>query len=148
MIAASIAAAALVAFAGDEPKCNGAIRDCDQQIRKMLGGRRFFGATVDNRNPGLFVRSVIPNSPAARADLRSGDRLIAINGRSLTHASVREFKQVLADARETGKLWIIISRRNVYMKLDAKLEPYTKEQMQKIIDVHLSQSHTTTAGKQ
>jgi len=142
---ASIAAASF-AFAGDEPKCNGAARECDQQIRQMLSGRRFFGATVDNRNPGLYVKSVIPNSPAARADLRPGDRLIAINGKSLTHASGREFKQVIAEARETGKLWIIISRRNVFMKLDAKLEPYTKEQIQKIIGVHLSQTHPTTAG--
>lgn len=145
MIAASIAVAS-VAFAGEEPKCNGAIRECDQQIRQMLGGRRFLGATVDNRNPGLFVKSVTPNSPAARADLQPGDRLIAINGISLVTASGKEFKKVLADARETGRLWIIVARRNVYKKLDAKLEPYTKEQVQKIITAHLQQSHTTTAG--
>ena len=144
-VVASIVAAGMLS-AGDEPKCNGAARDCEQQIRALLSGRRFFGATVDNRNPGLYVKSVIPNSPAARADLRPGDRLIAINGKSLTHANGREFKQVIADARETGKLWIIISRRSVFMKLDAKLEPYTKEQIQKIIGAHVSQSHTSTAG--
>jgi predicted metalloprotease with PDZ domain len=144
-VVASLAAAAFV-FAGDEPKCNGAARECEQQIRQMLSGRRFFGATVENRNPGLYVKAVIPNSPAARADLQPGDRLIAINGTSLTNAGTRDFKQVLGDARETGKLWIIVARRNAFLKLDAKLEPYTKEQIQKIIGAHSSQSHTSTAG--
>ena len=129
-----------------EPRCNGAARECDQQIRKMLSGRRYFGATIEDRNPGLVIKSVHPNSPAERAGLIPGDRLIALNGKSLTQATGREFKQIIADARSTGRLWMIISRRGAYSKVEAQLQPYSKEQMQKIIAAHLSQSHTTTAG--
>lgn len=142
---ALLAAATLSA---EGPKCGGAARECEQQIRQLLSGRRYFGATVEYRNPGLVITSIKPNSPAARAGLVEGDQLIAVNGKSLTHASTREFKQILADARETGKLWMIISRNRVYKKLDAKLEPYTKEQIDKIVAAHLAQSHTTTAGAQ
>lgn len=140
---ASLAAASLLA---DEPRCAGVARDCDQQIRHMLSGRRYLGATIEDRNPGLVVKAVHENGPAARNGLKPGDRLIALNGKSLTQATAREFKQYLADARDTGRLFMIISRRNVYQKLEIRLEPYTKEQISKIVAAHLSQSHPTTAG--
>ncbi len=141
-----VAALAAASILGDEPKCNGTARDCDQQIRHMLSGRRYLGATIEDRNPGLVVKSVHENSPAAREGLKAGDRLIALNGKSLTQASAREFKQHIADARDTGRLFMIVSRRNVYKKLEIRLEPYTKEQIAKIVAAHLSQGHTTTAG--
>jgi S1-C subfamily serine protease len=140
---ATLAAATLLA---DEPKCAGVARDCDQQIRHMLSGRRYLGATIEDRNPGLVVKSVHENSPAAREGLKAGDRLIALNGKSLTQANLREFKQYIADARSTGRLFIIVSRRNVYHTLQVRLEPYSKEQIAKIIAAHLSHSHSTTAG--
>lgn len=143
---AFVALLAAASVAADEPKCNGSARECDQQIRHMLSGRRYFGVTVEDQNPGLVIRIVHANSPAARAGLVPGDKLIAINGKSLTHASTRDFKQLIADARETGRLWVIISRRGRYSKVEARLEPYTKEQIDKIVAAHLSQSHTTTAG--
>jgi predicted metalloprotease with PDZ domain len=143
LFVASLAAASLFA---DEPKCNGVARDCDQQIRHMLSGRRYLGATIEDRNPGLVVKAVHENGPAARNGLKPGDRLIALNGKSLTQATAREFKQILADARETGRLFMIVSRRNAYVHLEMRLEPYTKEQIAKIVAAHLSQSHTTTAG--
>jgi S1-C subfamily serine protease len=141
--AASFAAATLLA---DEPKCAGAARDCDKEIRHMLSGRRYLGATIEDRNPGLVVKSVHENSPAEREGLKPGDRLIALNGKSLIQATAREFKQYLADARETGRLFMIVSRRNVYQKLEIRLEPYSKEQISKIIAAHMSQSHSTRGG--
>lgn len=102
--------------------------------------------TVDERNPGLVITKIVPNSPASRYGLKVGDRLIAVNGKSLTNSSPREFKQIVADARSTCRLWMIISRGGAYTKLEARLEPYSKEQIDKIISAHLSQSHTTTAG--
>lgn len=140
---ASLAAATVLA---DQPRCNGTARDCDQQIRHMLSGRRYLGATIEDKNPGLVVKSVHENGPAARNGLRPGDRLIALNGKSLTKATAKEFKQLLADARETGRLFMIISRRNAYQKLEIRLEPYTKEQISKIIAAHLSMNHPTPGG--
>ena len=139
--------AAVTAMAG-EPRCSGTARDCDQQIRQMLSGRRYLGATIEDHSPGLVIKSVHPNSPAARKGLQAGDKLIALNGKSLTQASAREFKQLIADARETGRLWMIISRRGAYSKVEVRLEPYSKEQLAKIINAHLAQSHETTAGAQ
>jgi predicted metalloprotease with PDZ domain len=144
IIAAWLAGAALV-FA-DEQKCNGSARECDQQIRQFLSGRRFLGATIRERSPGLVVETVNPGGPAQRADLQPGDRLIACNSKPLTQATPREFKQILADARETGRVRFIVWRRGAYKRIEARLEPYTKEQIDKIISAHLSQSHPAAAG--
>ena len=146
-VAGLIAAAA--SLYADDPKCNVAARECDQQIRTMLSGRRYHGATVEERKPGLVVKGVTEKSPAWKAGLRVGDRLIAVNGKSVTQASARDFKQLVATARDTGRLGIIIWRGGSYSKVELRLEPYTKEQMDKIIAGHLATSHasTTTAGQ-
>ena len=144
LVAACILSA--VAALADDQKCNGSARECEQQIRQFLSGRRFLGATIRERNPGLVVDAVSPGGPAERAGLQVGDRLITCNQKSLTSASPRDFKQILADARETGKLRMIVWRRGAYKRIEARLEPYTKEQIDKIISAHLSQSHPTSAG--
>lgn len=138
----------LVAFGigAEEPRCTQTARECDHQIRQMLGGCRFLGMTVDERNPGLVITKIVSGGPAARSGLRVGDRLIAVNGKSLTNSSPRDFKQIIADARSTCRLRMIVSRSGVYEHLNARLEPYSKQQIEKIITAHLSQSHTTTAG--
>lgn len=142
---AGLIAAAVTVYA-DDPKCNVAARECDQQIRKMLGGRRYHGAIMEERKPGLFVKAVTENSPAWRAGLRVGDRLIAVNGKSVTNATNREFKQIIAGARESGRVMMIVWRRGAYSRITFRLEPYTKEQMDKIIAGHLTSHSTSTAG--
>ena len=145
LIVALVAAATLAA---DGPKCNGTARECEQKIRHLVSGRRYLGVTVQDRNPGLVVNSVHPNSPAARAGLKPGDQLIALNGKSLREASGREFKQLIADARTTGRIWMLVSRHGAIHKIETRLEPYTKEQVAKMVALHLSMTHTTTQGAQ
>lgn len=131
----------------EEPRCTASARECDEQIRQFLSGRRYLGATIEEHNPGLVIKSVISGGPAARAGLRAGDRLIAVNGKSVTRASTREFKQIIADARESGRLWIILARRGIYARVEARLEPYSKEQLKKIVAAHLSQSHAPSGSQ-
>lgn len=140
--------AAVSAIAGDDAKCHASARECDQQIRQMLSGRRYLGVTVQDRKPGLFIQGVAVGSPAARAGLRHDDRLIALNGKSLVRASVREFKQMIYDARDSGTLHMIVARSGSYVRITARLEPYSKEQIDKIVTLHLSQSHPSSAGAQ
>jgi predicted metalloprotease with PDZ domain len=145
--------AALIVAAGTliagEPKCGASAKECEVGIRKLMsGGRRYLGVEIVPLNPGLIIKSVHPKSPAERAGLASNDRLIAVNGRSLTLATAREFKQILHEARNTGTLWVIVQRQGAYKKVDIKLEPFSKEQIDKSIALHLLTSHTSTAGAQ
>ena len=50
--------------------------------RGWLGVR--FKTTADDE-PGALIESVTPNSPAARAGLRPGERVMAVNGRPIEH---------------------------------------------------------------
>ncbi|HVR38341.1 MAG TPA: PDZ domain-containing protein [Thermoanaerobaculia bacterium] len=115
----------------------------------MLSGRRYLGLQIVELKPGgLVIKSVIDDSPAKRAGLKENDRLVACNNVDLKKASAKDFKEVLARARSTGTLFMIIQRRGAYRKVDVRLEPYPKEQIDKIIAQHLLQSHTATAGGQ
>lgn len=129
-----------------EPKCHNLARECTAGIRRMLAGRRYLGVQVVELKPGLVIKSVLPASPASRVELMKGDRLVAVNGRSLLKATARDFKQILSEASETGKVWMIVQRRGAYRKIEARLEPFPREYIEKAISGHLATSHTATAG--
>jgi predicted metalloprotease with PDZ domain len=146
LLVAGIVAGATLLNAEEPKHCSASAKECEQQIRQMLTGRRYLGLSVVNLKPGIVVKSVVADSPAERARFKAGDRLIAVNGLDMTGATVDDFKRVLASARDVGTLWVIIQRRGAYQGISVRLEPYTKAQIDKIIATHLAQSHTATAS--
>jgi hypothetical protein len=80
-------------------------------------GRAWLGVALGDKDdrPGLEIESVTPGSPAARAGLRSGDRLIAIDGTKVTdRARVVE----LLDEKGPGTRAEVIVRRQIDARLD------------------------------
>jgi C-terminal processing protease CtpA/Prc len=147
----SLAALALFigagAFAADDgKKCTVSSHDCEQAIRQMLSGRRYLGAKLEEGNQGLIVKEIVENGPADRAELKPGDRLMTVNARSTAYASIRDFKQILGEAKGNGRLLMIVQRHGKLMKIEVRLEPYTKVQIDKIVAQHLVQSHTTASA--
>lgn len=140
------ALAAVTVVADDPPKCNASARECETAIRQMMMGRRYLGLEVIDLKPGVIVKKVLDDGPAQRAGFGANDRIIAVNGRSMETRTVREFKQALGDAGSSGVLWVIVQRRGAYRKLDVRLEPYTPEQIDKIVAAHLARSHAAVAG--
>lgn len=133
---------AATTLAADGPVCTATPRECEEKIRQLVSGRRYLGVTVIDKSPGLEVSLVLPNSPAERAGLKVGDVLISLNGKSLTKATGREFKQYIADARNTGRIWMIVSRRGAFTEVTTRLEPYSNEQIAKMVNAHLAQAHS------
>ncbi|HSP32853.1 MAG TPA: PDZ domain-containing protein [Thermoanaerobaculia bacterium] len=145
---AAIVLTAVVLIA-QEPKCKATANECERAIRQMLSGRRYLGLDVaDDDKPGLVVKLVHPESPAARADFKEGDRIIAVNGKSMGEANLKQFKESLAGARQTGRLWIIVQRHGAYKKIEARLEPYPEEYIEKVISGHLAQAHAANGSGQ
>jgi predicted metalloprotease with PDZ domain len=140
--------ATAAAVSAQEPKkCSATARECQKQIRDMMTGRRYLGLQVVDLKPGVVVKSVVPDGPAEHAGFSEGDRIIGVNGHAMTMATVRDFKQIMAQASSTGgSLFVIIQHRGALRKVDVRLEPYTNAQIEKIIAAHLSQYHTGTAG--
>ena len=145
LIAALLVAPA--ASADDGKMCTASARECEQAIRQLSSGRRYLGAEIEPRNHGIAIKTVKDFSPAARAGLIPGDRLISVNRHDTREASVKDFKQILYDAKTTGVLWVIVQRDGILKMLDVRLAPYSKEQIDKMVAQHLAQSHAiaTTA---
>jgi predicted metalloprotease with PDZ domain len=136
-------------FGADMNKCNQSSRECEQEIRQMLAGRLYLGIEVEEMSPGLVIKSIAPDSPASRAEMKTGDRLMAVNGRTTEEASIKDFKQIIKNILDTnrgnGRLFIIVLRHGQLRKLDARLEPYSKAQIDKIVAQHLLEAHPATA---
>lgn len=135
-------------YAQEPQRCNSSAHECEQEIRRMLSGRRYLGAQILELHPGIIIKAILPDGPAARSDLRDGDRIIAVNGHQISSGGAKEFKQVLADVKDTGTLFMIIQRRGAYRKVELRLDPYPKVQIDKIIAAHLAQSHAGVAASQ
>lgn len=132
-------------------RCNASARECEQEIRDMLSGRRYLGAQIVpmTTGPGIYIKSISQDGPAAHVDLQAGDRIIAVNGRSLMYGTMKDYKNLVAEVKDTsGILFIIVDRHGTYKKTEVRLAPYPKAQVEKIIAAHLSKFHgvTTPAG--
>jgi predicted metalloprotease with PDZ domain len=141
-----LASSAIVA---QEKKCNQTVAACEQAIRQMLAGRLYLGIEVEEKNGGLVIKTVVPESPAWRAGFEPGDRLMQLNAHPTSEASIKDFKQILnqifQDPHRVTRFYIIVNRHGLLKKIDARPEPYSKTQIDKIILQHLVEAHTATA---
>jgi len=142
--AAIVSLLAVTAYAEEAKKCTTPPAECERIIRQMLSGRRYLGVQIVELNPGLAIKAVVEDSPAEAADLRPGDRLMAVNGKSTKDATIDDFKQILAEASKTGTLWMIVQRHGILKPIEARMEPYTKAQIDKIVAQHLQEAHGIT----
>lgn len=132
------------AHADDRKMCTAPASECEKAIRQLSSGRRYLGAEIKELEPGIIIKAVIEDGPAARADLRPGDRLMSVNGHSTIEANIKDFKQILYSAKATGVLWVMVLRQGAYKKIDVRLEPYTKAQIDRMVAQHLFQGHGIT----
>jgi S1-C subfamily serine protease len=141
VFAAIVSLLAVSAQAEDKKKCSTPPAECERIIRQMLSGRRYLGVQIVELNPGIAIKSVVEDGPAERADLRPGDRLMAVNGKSTKDAAINDFKAILAEASKTGRLWMIVQRHGILKPVEARMEPYSKAQIDKIVAQHLAEAH-------
>jgi S1-C subfamily serine protease len=76
-------------------------------------------AEYELRPNAVMVRSVLPNSPASRAGLRDGDRILSIDGKAISRLSeaVADSALALASQKES-KLVIQRGEQKRTLKLD------------------------------
>ena len=140
--------ASMSVFAQESAKCSASANECEREIRQMLSGRRYLGVQIADLNPGIVIRSINDDGPAVHTDLEPGDRIIAVNGKPMKDSTIRDFKAVLGEVRDKGgMLFMIIQRRTVYHRIEVRLQPYPKVQIDKIVAAHLAQSHAAATGQ-
>ncbi|HEX9981771.1 MAG TPA: PDZ domain-containing protein [Thermoanaerobaculia bacterium] len=142
----AVALLAAVAVEAAGPLCRNPAGECDREIRSFLAGRRYSGMQVGDLKPGLVIEALVEGGPAFRAGLRKGDRIAGINGKSFADATPPQFKEALSKM-PSGRLFMIIIRGGAYKKIEMRLEPYPKTQIDRIIAQHLAQAHTARADR-
>jgi S1-C subfamily serine protease len=110
------------------------IRDPQELIRRLgTEGTElhpaFLGVATDQDRPGpgALVTEIVPDSAAAKAGLRKGDVILAIDGDAIPHAFALRFE--LGRRRAGDKVKIKVSRDGKEIELEAQLDRRTPEQV-------------------
>lgn len=133
--------------AGQEGQCTMKRKECETRIREILSGRKYLGVHIEEMKGSLFIKSIVPDSPASRAGLRAGDRVLLLNGYDLSDSTVQRFKEVLSSARDSGRLSMIVAREGRRQRVEAKLMEMSRGQIDKIVASHLKEAHSESSAK-
>ena len=135
-----------VALAG-EP-CPLPARECEAQIRQMLGGRRYLGVRFEKTRYGIIIRSVVEGSPAEAAGFLPDDLIVSVNGRNVTRAEIRELKELFRQkAGRDGTLIFVVTRYGQIRRLHGKLGTMPKAAIDKIVEAHMREGHGIAASQ-
>jgi predicted metalloprotease with PDZ domain len=128
------------AFSGE--RCPLPARECEAQIRQMLGGRRYLGVRFEKTRVGIMIRSVVEGSPADEAGFLEDDLIISVNGRAVTRAEIRELKEIFREkGGKDGKLTFVVTRYGQIRRVHARLGTMPKPAIDKIVEAHLLEGH-------
>ncbi|XP_027034886.2 Na(+)/H(+) exchange regulatory cofactor NHE-RF2 [Tachysurus fulvidraco] len=121
------------------------MRDLRPRLCYIVKDEQGFGFNLhcDKRRVGQFIRSVDPDSPAQRAGLHPGDRLVQVNGRSiegLRHSEV--VKIIRGGGRQTRLLVVDQETDELFDKLG--ITPTTAHLNEDCVDGPIVQSPTST----
>ncbi len=145
IIISALLLTAAIAVAQTQEQCQGAPDECERQIRAMLAGRKFLGITMVETRWGPVIKSVVPNSPAARAGLRADDRIVGINSWECTHLTPRDVKRLLTPLPKNATLTFVVFRVGQIKRISAHFGILPKEQIDKIVEAHLRNGHSYSA---
>lgn len=86
--------------------------------------RTALGVFMDERDNAVFVRSVVPGSPAEQAGLQPGDMIVAIDGILVTSAD--QVTQIVAEHQPGEELQIETDRNGRELRTAAVLEEHQR----------------------
>lgn len=127
-------------------KCKAPAHECEAQLRSILADKMYLGVTLVPGRWGTVIMEVDKESPADRAGLDSGDRIIGINGHDCRGKSPSQVKRYL-NPRDNGRdLSIVVVRLGELLRLHARLAPLPPERIEQIVANHLAEQHDDSEG--
>ncbi|MCJ8748161.1 hypothetical protein PDJAM_G00161760 [Pangasius djambal] len=121
------------------------MRDLRPRLCHIVKDKQGFGFNLhcDKQRVGQFIRSVDPDSPAQRAGLQPGDRLIQVNGRSIEGLRHSEVVEIIRGGGGQTKLLVVDPETDaLFQKLGIK--PTTAHLNEDCVDGPLIESPTST----
>ncbi|KAF4075394.1 hypothetical protein AMELA_G00234020 [Ameiurus melas] len=120
-------------------------RDLRPRLCHIVKNEQGFGFNLhcDKRRVGQFIRSVDPDSPAHRAALQPGDRLIQVNGRSIEGLRHSEVVEIIRSGGGQTRLLVVDPETDVlFQKLG--ITPTTAHLNEDCVDGPTIESPTST----
>ncbi|KAI5620300.1 Na(+)/H(+) exchange regulatory cofactor NHE-RF2 [Silurus asotus] len=120
-------------------------RDLRPRLCHIVKEQQGFGFNLhcEKRRVGHYIRSVDPDSPAQRAGLQPGDRLIEVNGKSVGGLRHTEVVEIIRSGGGQTKLLVVDPETDaLFQKLD--ITPTTVHLNEDCVDGPLIQSPTST----
>ena len=74
---------------------------------------------AERDKPGQFIGQIDDDSPAQRADLREGDRIVAVNNVNVEQKSHGEVIQLIKGGGDETKLFVVDKAADEYFKNNA-----------------------------
>jgi len=141
LVVALVVALAGVAVAGDgHHKCTASTQDCLNKMAQKLAAKGWMGIEYDRTEAGpLKITRVVPDSPAEKAGVRSGDVLVAINGAGFGEADEAELKKVSQGMVPGAKLTCTVKRDGAKKNLDMTLAKMPDKVRHAIVGEHMLQ---------
>ncbi|TSK18059.1 Na(+)/H(+) exchange regulatory cofactor NHE-RF2 [Bagarius yarrelli] len=121
------------------------MRDLRPRLCHIVKDEQGFGFNLhcDKQRVGQFIRSVDPDSPAQRAGLQSGDRLVQVNGKSIKGLRHMEVVELIRGGGGQTKLLVVDpDTDNLFKKLS--IIPTTAHLNEDCVDGPLVASQTST----
>ncbi len=135
-----LAAGGLV-LAGQEP-CEAGLEPCLTEMGKKLKAKGWVGIELDHEEDGtLTITRVIPESPAATAGLRAGDRILALNGVAYAGHDREALKAAYAAMVPNNTITYSIDRGGKTLDVEIKLASIPESIRAQWIARHLVEGH-------
>ena len=85
------------------------LAEAQEEINRKFG---FLVETTPGPKGGLTIQGVTPNSPAVHLGFQAGDRVLAVNERSVWHAV--QLRDLIAEKLSRGPVALMVEREGVF----------------------------------
>ena len=150
-IVVSLAFVVLPAIAGEghahgeeaayEKKCGADAQSCLNLFAQNYGNRGWAGVSLEGSDSGLSVSEVHPGTPAARAGVKVGDVLVAINGveyKPENKEKMAAFEKMMVPGQE---FTYTIARNGKNKEIEFALAEMPMDVVARMVGMHMLDDH-------
>ncbi len=139
-----------LAFAGGGAGCKEQHTQADYtKMAEKMAAHGYLGIEKEKTASGAYaVKSVAPDSPAAKAGFRAGDVLVAMNGVRLSEENKDALYKVKSTLGVGKQVTYTVARGSSEQQLTATLAPVPREVLAQWLGEHVLDNHSTFAVAQ
>lgn len=130
---------ATAAFADDHKHCDGDAEVCLKEMVRNLKKRGWVGIELEmsSQNGTPKVTNVLPESPARRAGLEVGDRLVALNGVAYERSNQQQLKKIYSAMVPGMRIVYTVERGERQLEVPIELATLPSAVMQQWVGQHM-----------